>query len=360
MRRVIVMLALLSITVPVAAQLGKLKGAIDKADKAKKAYDDYNFTDQEEQELGAGISAMLREKYGVAQDRAVHKYVALTGSLLATESSRPSLKWTFIVLDTDGVNAFAAPGGFVHITRGALALIQSEAELADVLGHEIGHITLKHTINAIKNAKIVGAGAAATRQAFIEAAVNKGYELTLENAFDRGDEEAADKTGLIIANKASYSPTGLPTFLTKLAERNKGLKERSGVFASHPETMGRIETMKKVISAEKLTASAMVAPRYTSTITFKPVPVNQIAQVAPPTPSSGAKAEEPKSSGGGKFGVSGLTGLGKSNSSNSTVASAGSRGLNPDRDAKGGPNKALVVVTVGAGEIMEFRKGITG
>jgi predicted Zn-dependent protease len=360
MRRVLVMLALLSITVPVAAQLGKLKGITDQANKAKQAYDDYNFTDQEEQELGASISALLREKYGVVQDRAVHKYVALAGSVLASESTRPALKWTFIVLDTDGVNAFAAPGGFVHITRGALALIQSEAELADVLGHEIGHITLKHTIKAIQNQKKAELAASASRQAFLQAAANMGYSILLENKFDRNDEEAADKVGLTLGNKSGYSPSGLPAFLTKLAERNKGLKERSGVFASHPETMGRIDTMKKVITAEKLTATAMVTARYTSTISFKPVPVDQIAQVAPPTASTGTKAEEPKSSGSGKFGVSGLTGLGKSNSSNSTIASAGSRGLNPDRDAKGGPNKALVVVTVGAGEIAEFRKGITG
>ena len=358
MRRVVVMLALLSITVPAAAQFGKLKGI---ADKAAKTYDDLNFTDEEEQQLGSEISALLRGKYGVVQDRAVHKYVTLAGSVLASNSSRPGLKWTFIVLDTDGVNAFAAPGGFVHITRGALALIQSEGELADVLGHEIGHITLKHTIKAIQNAKKAELGASATRQAFIQAAANMGYSVLLENKFDRNDEEAADKIALTIANKAGYSPNGLPEFLTKLAERNKGLKERSGVFASHPETMGRIETMKKVIAAEKLTATAMVAARYTSTITFKPVPVDKIVQVGPPPqPGTGSKAEEPKSSGGGKFGMTGLSGLGKSKSSDSTIASAGSRGLNPDRDAQGGPNKALVAVTVSAGEIAEFRKGITG
>jgi hypothetical protein len=310
--------------------------------------------------LGSDISAKLREKYGVVQDRAVHKYVTLVGSVLASASSRPGIRWTFIVLDTDGVNAFAAPGGFVHITRGALALIRSEGELADVLGHEIGHITAKHTINAIKKSKAFGTAASASRQVFIEAAANRGYEILLENSFDRGDEDAADKAGLIMANKSGYTPTGLAQFLTKLAERNKGLKERSGVFASHPETMGRIETIKKVITAEKLAATAVVAARYTSAIPFKPVPVGQIAQVAPPTSSSGAKAEEPKSSGGGKFGLSGLNPLAKEKSGSSTVASAGSRGVNPDRDAKGGPNKALVVVTVSASEIAEFRKGITG
>ena len=107
---------------------------------------DLTFSEAEEQQLGSEISTKIRDRYGVVQDRAVHKYVTLVGSVLASASSRPNLKWTFVVLDTDGVNAFAAPGGFVHITRGALALIQNEAELADVLAHEIGHVTEKHTL----------------------------------------------------------------------------------------------------------------------------------------------------------------------------------------------------------------------
>lgn len=357
MKRVIVILTLFAIAAPAYAQLDKFKSA---ATKGAKAFDDFNFTDEEEQQLGSDISAKLREKYGVVQDRAVHKYVSLVGSILASASTRPNLRWTFVVLDTDGVNAFAAPGGFIHITRGALALIQNEAELADVLGHEIGHVTAKHTIRAIQKAKGMGVGAAATRKAFIEAAANKGYEVVIENSFDRNEESAADKVGLILASKSGYAPTGMAAFLTRLSERNKGLKERSGMFASHPEATARLSELNKVISAEKLTSTATVAPRYSKSITFKPVPVGKIAQVAPPSASSGAKAEEPKSSGGGKYGVSGLNPLGREKSGGSTIASAGSRGVNPDRDAKGGPNKALVVVTVSAGEIAEFRKGITG
>ena len=356
MKRLMVVFAWLAVVIPVSAQLGQIKGALE---KGAKAADDLTISEAEEQQLGSEISAKLREKYGVVQDRAVHKYVALVGSVLASASSRPGLRWTFVVLDTDGVNAFAAPGGFVHITRGALALIRSEGELADVLGHEIGHITQKHTVNAILKAKYVGLGASATRQAKLAAYVNKGYELSLENSFDRKDEDAADRVGLIVANKSGYTPTGLAQFLTKLADRNKGLKERSGVFASHPETMGRIETIKKVISADKLTATAAVAARYTSTITFKPVPVGQVAQVAPPDYSAGAKPAEQKSTGGGKFGLSGANPLAQEKSSSSTVASAGSRGVNPDRDARGGPNKALVVVSVTPAEVAAFRKGIS-
>ncbi len=96
------------------------------------------------------MSEKIRARYGVVQDAAAHKYVSLVGDALAQVSSRPALPWRFVILDTDGVNAFAAPGGYVHITRGALALLKNESELAGVLGHEIIHVTEKHTVNAIQ------------------------------------------------------------------------------------------------------------------------------------------------------------------------------------------------------------------
>ncbi len=87
--------------------------------------------------------------FGVYQDPSVTKYVTLVGAVLAQASTRPNLDWQFVVLDTDGVNAFAAPGGFIHITKGLLGLMKNEAELAGVLAHEITHVTEKHTVNAI-------------------------------------------------------------------------------------------------------------------------------------------------------------------------------------------------------------------
>ena len=172
------LVAALLLATPVTEQLGQL----DKLRKAADKVADMHFTDSEERQLGADISAQLREKYGVVQDRNVHKYVTLVGSVLASSSSRPALQWTFIVLDTDGVNAFATPGGYIHITRGALALIQNEGELATVLGHEIGHVTEKHTIDAITKSKGVDAVTGSSRQEFLKNLANKAYEMTVENA----------------------------------------------------------------------------------------------------------------------------------------------------------------------------------
>jgi predicted Zn-dependent protease len=333
----------LSLASPAWAQLGQLGKAIQKGQEAQQAV---TISDADEKQIGSDISAKLREKYGVVQDKAVTKYVTLVGTVLAQQSSRPALDWTFIVLDTDGVNAFAAPGGFVHITRGALALIQNESELADVLGHEISHVTEKHTINAIKKEKLVSATASATKNQLLQQAAQAGYSMVLENKYDRNQEKDADRLGVALADKAGYSPNGLGAFLTRLADRDKGLTEPSGLFASHPETKDRIDTLGKLIPAQKLAATAIVEARYHASISYKPAAVGPIPAA---TTSSGSK-----------LGLSNLSAIGNEKSSNQTIASAGSRGVNPDRDAVGGPNKGLVTVTVTAAEITEFKKGISG
>ena len=208
---------------PAEAQLGGIGKALGRANQARQ---DLVFTDAEERQLGSDVSTKLRDRYGVVQDRAVHEYVTLVGTLLAQASTRPSITWTFVVLDTDGINAFAAPGGFIHITRGALALIQSEAELAAVLGHEIAHVTEKHTLKAIQKSNLVSTGTQMTRSALLSAAADRVYESVFENSFDRGDETGSDRIGIGLANRAGYAPQGLASFLTRLAERNKAATER--------------------------------------------------------------------------------------------------------------------------------------
>jgi predicted Zn-dependent protease len=340
----------LAVVPPAAAQFGNLGSKLGKAvDKVQ----DLKITEAEEIDLGGQISAKLRDKYGVVQDPAVHKYVTLVGSVLAAESPRPNLKWTFIVLDTDGINAFAAPGGFVHVTRGALALIRTEAELADVLGHEIGHVTARHTVGAIEKARRIGAAGEMTRNDFLKGAVDRGYSMILENQFDRNQEMEADRLGVTLANRVGYQPAGMSDFLERLAARNSSLKEPSGMFASHPDTQARLNGLKKLIAGEKLAATAAVAPRYAQRVHFTLAPIESLTG----TQSASAAPAETKSGG---LGLGGLKALGREKSSDQTVSSAGSRGVNPDRDAKGGPVKTLVSVSVSRAEVAEFRKGIAG
>jgi predicted Zn-dependent protease len=370
----LVSVLILGVSGPAQAQgvLGRLGQAAGKAQSVADQIKNFVMTEQEEKELGASISERLRVKYGVVQSQAVHKYVALTGRMLTESSSRPNLAWTFTVLDTDGVNAFAAPGGFIHITRGALALLDTEAELAGVLGHEVTHVTEKHTLNAIKKSKIAGGLAeTASRSDVLSYLLDQAYANLLENKYDKNDEYESDQVGIRMANKAGYAPDGLGAFLTRLSERNKDLNEPSGVFASHPETKTRVGRLTKQISSEKLTATATVATRYSSTISYKPLAVTTIAGgdgasslagSADPKAKPAAKGAETKpAESKSKFGLGGLTSkLGADKTNTGTVASAGSRGVNPDRDAKGGPKSRGVAVTLTPAEIAAFRRGISG
>jgi predicted Zn-dependent protease len=358
---------------PAFAQLGGLKQKLGKAKEVKDKVDDLHFTDAEERQLGEYVSGRLIDRFGVYQDQAVGKYVALLGTVLAQASSRPNLKWEFIVLDTDGVNAYAAPGGLVHITKGALGLMKTEAELAGVLGHEIAHVTEKHTVKSIENARRTGiiTEAAATRapgggltQEFITAAGNRIYEDLFQNKFDRGDEMESDKVGIALANKVGYDPRGMIGFLNKVAERNKDTKEPNGIFASHPQIKDRIAAMEKQIGREKLMGKAVVAARYTSTITFDAKPASAIALDIPGVKGAvGESSEKPASTEAktetkkpGALGF--LASPGSSKKESQTVASAGARGVSPDRDAVGGPNKNKLQIRITPADIEAFKKGI--
>jgi predicted Zn-dependent protease len=374
----VVLIGSLSVfAVPASAQLGGLTRGIDKAKSAKAKVDKYadlvNMSEKDERALGDQVSEKLRAEFGVFQDAAVAKYVTLIGSVLAQGSPRPALKWEFIVLDTDGVNAFAAPGGIVHITRGLLGLVKNEAELAGALGHEIGHITEKHTVKAIQKSKAVSVGAdeAGSSGGLAQSAISRLAEATyknvINNKFDRDDEIEADRVGIRLSSKIGYAPGALADVLDHLSDRNKDQKEPNGLFATHPQLKERIANIAKIVKDEKLGGVATGAARYKKNITFEAKPVGSLAVIegtrgltgGSSTPSKDdkeAKKEEPKKK-GGLLGKVGLTG-GSQAQNTQTVASAGARGINPDRDAKGGSNPRKLSTPVTAAEIEAFRKGI--
>jgi hypothetical protein len=310
----------------------------------------------------------------VVQDANVHRYVALVGMALAQASEKPNFEWTFIVLDTDAVNAFAAPGGFVHITRGALGLLQDEAELASVLGHEIIHIAEQHTIRSIQKSKAIQMGADETlsgNAALFNRLVDNVYLSILNNSFGRAEENESDEKGVALANRIGYAPQGLSGFLTRLQERNKDSKEKRGLFASHPEMKERLERLAKQITSQKLAAKATLSDRYRKNISYTPVAMTSIAVVEdgaaglagggkaeekPAEKPEEKKAEEPPK----KRGFGGLSrvlpGGGGEKKSAQVSASAAARGVDPERDARGGSNPKPVPVKITAADIAAFKK----
>ena len=368
---------LLATATPSYAQFG---GILNKAQKVKETADkaaDLNINEKEERQLGEQVSGNLVAKYGVYQDAEVTKYVTLVGTILAQASTRPSLDWKFIVLDTDGVNAFAAPGGIIHVTRGLLGMMKNEAELAGVLGHEITHVTNKHTVHYIQQQKGISvgtdvAGGGSTRDYIIAKMSEKAYHILLDGQYSQHDESDADKVGVQVANKVGYDPSGLSETLKKIEARNAGREDRNGMFASHPAIKDRIANIEKQIKDEKLAGKATVQARYAKNITFDAKPVTEITTVVEGAsglaggdskPADGKKADDKKTTDDSSKKKGGLLGKfssssGEQKQSSQTVASAGSRGGVPDRDSKGGPNKNTLNTKVTPAEIEAFKKGI--
>jgi predicted Zn-dependent protease len=328
--------------------------------KRVEQFQDLQVTEEEELKLGAGVSERVRQRYGVVQDEEVHRYVTLVGTLLVKKSSRPNLPFKFIVLDTDGVNAFAAPGGFIHITRGALGLMSSEAELAGVLAHEIAHVTEKHTIKSIQTGKLIqiGADESITRNpALWGKLVDVTSDLVMAG-FGRGEEMASDRLGPAMANAVGYAPGGLTDFLKRLLGRNKSATGKQGLFASHPEMKERIEALEREIKAQQYASAATLADRYKATITYTAKPVTEIATVEPGSSglagSTAKPADEPKKTG---FGLSSLLKPGGTEKKSAEVTGSGaSRGVDTERNARGGAVKTMVVVRVTPAELEAFRK----
>jgi beta-barrel assembly-enhancing protease len=365
----------LASTVPAFAQIG---GVIGRATKTAMTLKDMNITEQDEHAIGALVSQRVREQYGVVQDGSVHRYVALVGTTLARQSARPKLAWSFIVLDTDGVNAFAAPGGFVHITRGALALLRSEAELAGVLGHEIVHITEKHTLEAIRKGKATDLGidmgsdmapGGGLGKSAISKLADKATDMVMAG-FGRSEELESDHLGVHLASKAGYAPQGLGAFLTTLAERNKAATEKQGLFASHPQMKERLDKIESTVSALTPAGAATLEDRYRAHIAYQPRSQAEIAEVTEGAAglTGGGKAaasqeprkdeqqaEEKKKKRG--FGLGNLVKPGGDEKKSAQVTGSGAgRGVDTERNARGGSNPALVAVSLSPQDLETFKK----
>jgi len=222
------------------------------------------FTDidePEEIELGRAVAANLGSRYPLLRDRALTRYVTMVGNVVAAESERPDVRYRFAVLDTPEVNAFAAPGGFIFVTRGALAAMRDEATLAGVLAHEVAHVALRHGIDDVKAAKrkhlavvAVQQGLAQTRvRAFsnlIASAADVVADQVVLKGFSRADESAADRAGIAYAGRVGYDPAGLRDFLRTLGGRSAQDASMTRFFATHPPTGDRLSEVTPLVQAQ--------------------------------------------------------------------------------------------------------------
>ena len=268
---------LLGLGVPFQAQafqldLGKVKDLVTHAAQLREV------NEKEEVEIGSGIASNLLGAAPLVPDENVQKYVNLVGRWVAQQSERPNLEWHFGVLESNDVNAFAAPGGYVFITKGLLLKMNSEAELAGVLAHEIGHVLKKHHLKAIqKNAQVglfadalsIAAQQGKNTQAFTKI-VGVGTEL-YARGLDKEDEFEADRISVVLAARAGYDPYGLPLVLDTLANLNPQDSSLALMFKTHPAPTARLEALGKEMPVlDKYATQPELAARFVKTLEPNP------------------------------------------------------------------------------------------
>jgi predicted Zn-dependent protease len=191
---------------------------------------------------------------GVYEDAELQRYVQDIGLRLARASERPNLPWHFAVVDAPAVNAFALPGGYIYLTRGILPFLDDEAELAGVLGHEIGHVTARHSAQQYTQATSAGIGLTLLSIFVPEARPLQGAAETalgvLFLKYGRDDEIQADKLGVGYAAKVGWDPAGVAGMLTTLSRLDEASGSRKGVpnwLSTHPDPAARVQEIQPVI-----------------------------------------------------------------------------------------------------------------
>ena len=203
--------------------------------------------------IGRDVSAGLLGSTPLVDDAVVQTYVNDIGRWLALQTERPDLPWTFGVIDTDSVNAFAAPGGYVFVTRGLFVMLRNEAELAGVIGHEISHVVRRHHLQAIESrlrAEVATdvAGMLVDYDAdSIDVLVGAGMQVYAKG-LDRDDELEADRMGVVVAARSGYDPYGLPAMLMSVYERDSNDEALAFLLSTHPSAGDRLRQLDESMS----------------------------------------------------------------------------------------------------------------
>ena len=208
---------------------------------------------EDERRVGAQEHPKLVKAFGgLYDDPALQRYVSSLGRLLQQTSEQPEPPFTFVVLDSPVVNAFALPGGYIHVTRGLMALANDEAELAGVIAHEIGHVTARHSAERYSHGLVAGLGAAILGAVIDNRSVSDFANLAAGayvQGYSRSQELEADTLGVRYLSRAGFDATAMSSFLETMGAEatlankmagTRGAGAQGGLFASHPRTADRV------------------------------------------------------------------------------------------------------------------------
>ena len=225
-----------------------------------------DITEEEEYYIGRSVAALILSYYPVYENEALTSYVNTVGQAVVFSSARPEVYagYHFLILDTEEVNAMAAPGGFIFISKGLLRRCASEEMLAAILAHEVGHVCARHGLQSIKKSRLIDAfrliGTEAAQRygseqlaqltSIFEDVLGDIAEKLIERGYDRKFEYEADSLGVKYAAATGYAPQGLSGFLETMIGDSSAVSEK-GWFKTHPSPEDRLEKVKKELASLK-------------------------------------------------------------------------------------------------------------
>ncbi len=214
-----------------------------------------SVTEADEVKIGQQATTNLLGVAPLVKDDGLQRYVNTVGRWVALGSERPDLPWRFGVIESADVNAFAAPGGYILITRGLYASLSDEAELAGVLGHEITHVVERHQIDVMRKGMLLEESRKAVekrldnnKDELIRRLVGSGAEL-FARRLDQDAEFEADRKGVVLAARAGYGPYGLPAVLQKIASVAKTDDRVQLLYKTHPAPEERLRRLDDAMAA---------------------------------------------------------------------------------------------------------------
>lgn len=239
------------------------------ADQLLRALLSGQMSAEEERRIGDRIAGNFLGAVPLVPDPALQRYVNRVGAWVALQGERSGLPWRFGVVDTEDINAFAAPGGYIFITKGLYRRLRNEAELAGVLGHEIGHVIRRHHLKLMQQSQLISLAAGVLgkkikdENQLIQNLIGNGAEM-MSRGLDRESEHEADRIGLVLTARAGYDAYALPRVLEEIGHLSDKDSRVALLFKTHPHPRDRFDRLAEAVGErlDGLPDGKLVAQRF--------------------------------------------------------------------------------------------------